>query len=440
MNYFEKELSTNCPISFHMPGHKNNSRRIKFLNKKIGEYDTTETHNHDNLHNPVGIILELQNRIQKEYQSIKSYPLVNGSTAGILTALSYLPANSKILIDKDSHMSVYNACEINNICFEYLPDDIEELSNVLKNNYAAVLATTPSYYGVCKDLKVLHEVCKSNNTLLISDFAHGAHLHKLNVKDGFLQHHSDISITSLHKTLPALTSSAILNIYNKSIDLRRIEKYLSIYQTSSPSYLILGSIASCIEFMNEKNIYEKTLGCIKKLLSKSIGLEYLNIHTNDDPTRISISTKGTNISGKMLYNALIKEGIECEMADATNAVLIATPLNKAKDFTTLFKSVRKIDSTLSKTNDIAFDDIFSHTEKTFNTSQIKDKSYVQVPIIESIGKISKGYIALYPPYRPILLPGEKVTKEVVDIISKFKDSILCDYSDIKNGLIAILNF
>ena len=88
MNYFEKELSTNCPISFHMPGHKNNCRKIKFLNIKIGKYDTTETHNHDNLHNPEGIILELQNRIQKEYQSIKSYPLVNGSTAGILTALS----------------------------------------------------------------------------------------------------------------------------------------------------------------------------------------------------------------------------------------------------------------------------------------------------------------------------------------------------------------
>ncbi len=440
MNYFEKELNKNCPVSFHMPGHKNNLRKIKFLNRKIGKYDTTETHNHDNLHNPKTIIKELQEKIQKEYRSFASYPLINGSTSGILTALSYLPSNSKVLIDRDSHMSVYNGCEINNLTFEYLPDDLSALSNMLKNKYSALIVTSPSYYGVCKDLKSLHEVCKENNTLLIVDYAHGAHLHKQRIDDRFLQHHSDVSITSLHKTLPALTSAAILNIYNKSIDLNKIEKYLKTYQTSSPSYLVLASIASCIEFMSRKNIYEKLLIYIKKACSKSNGLEYLNIDETDDPTRLIISTKGCNIAGYELFDSLIKSGIECEMPDETSVVLISTPLNKARDFSLLVKSLRKIDSKLSKNADVVVDDIFIHKSKPFNIGRNKDIPYVLVSLDDAVGKVSKGFISLYPPFKPILLPGEVISQDVLKLLIKYKDRLISDYSDIKKDLIAVLNF
>lgn len=439
MNNFEKELKNNCPISFHMPGHMNNLRKIKFLNYRIGEIDTTETHNHDNLHNPKTIIRDLQKAISKEYRSIQSYPLVNGSTSGILTALSYLPSNSKILISKDSHISVYNGCELNNITFEYMPENLDELSNKLNDRYNAVLVTTPSYFGVCKDLEKLHSVCQEKHTLLITDFAHGAHLHKLQIKDSYLQHHSDISVTSLHKTLPAITSAAILNIYNKNIDLKRIEKYLSIYQTSSPSYLTLGSIAACIDFLQSNNLYNKLISNITKLFSKLSGLDKLKISTNDDPTRIIISTTGTTISVNELNMRLIKLGIEPEMSDETNVVLICTPCNKNKDFLILAKILRKIDSKVSKTNVVPLSDELPKKKNLFNLAQFKDKPYSLCSPQDSLGKISKGYIGLYPPFVPILLAGETITESFINVYKKYKNKLISNYSDIENDLIAVLD-
>lgn len=59
-------------------------------------------------------------------------------------------------------------------------------------------------------------------------------------------------IQSLHKTLPAPTQTAILHWNSSYIKKERLEWFLNIYETSSPSYLFLASIDECVRLADER--------------------------------------------------------------------------------------------------------------------------------------------------------------------------------------------
>lgn len=87
----------------------------------------------------------------------------------------------------------------------------------------------------------------SYGILLIVDQAHGAHFGfhpaypENAVKEG-----ADLVIHSLHKTLPAPTQTALLHRNGKLADRDLLEKYLRIYQSSSPSYLLMAGIDEAV--------------------------------------------------------------------------------------------------------------------------------------------------------------------------------------------------
>ena len=216
---------------FHMPGHKR-----KKLNETLPyNIDITEITGFDNLHNPKGIIKDCMENMEKIYETENSYILINGSTCGLLAAIhGVTKREDSILIARNCHKAVYHGIELRNLKSYYIYPkincdyhffqqiDLKMLDETLKNHtqIKTVLITSPSYEGVVLDVNEISKIVHKYGGTLIVDEAHGAHLpffEKYCEKKDFLPKSAiyqgaDIVIQSLHKTLTALTQTAVLHI------------------------------------------------------------------------------------------------------------------------------------------------------------------------------------------------------------------------------------
>ena len=244
---------------FHMPGHK---RRMQWAGASSFpnpyEIDITEIEGFDNLHHPEGIIRESMDWAASLYGAHKTYYLINGSSSGILSAVSgTVPDSGTILISRNCHKSVYHGIYLKSLKSEYIyPQyseeygiqcglDPEEIELMLKKNryISAVLMVSPTYDGIVSDVKAVSEICHKNHIPLIVDEAHGAHFRYGDIFPvPALESGADVVIQSVHKTLPCFTQSALLHLREGYIDTEKIERYLQIYQSSSPSYVLMAEI------------------------------------------------------------------------------------------------------------------------------------------------------------------------------------------------------
>ena len=407
---------------FHMPGHK----RSRLLNKNLGySRDFTEIDGLDNLNDPRDVFVEMEIKIADIYDVKDAVISTNGSTSGILATIRAISKNNKkILIQRSSHKAVYNACLINNLNVDYINVKTNDLGaivdisyenfekSLINNDYGAFVITSPSYEGYIPDIKKIYEICKKHKIKLIIDMAHGSHLFLTNqYKNTF-----DLAITSFHKNLPALTPAAAVLINDESL-IADVRKSMAIFQTSSPSYLILQSID---EIISNIDLLEKLNKNLEKNLDNfyQIKLENLEIidDKNKDRSKILISTKNTSINGKELQDLLKNEKIEIEMAYPSYALLIATIFDTDEAFKSLNQALKKIDKNISKGQN-SYKFTYKSPKKVYEiyeTDLMEKKDYM---ISESIGKVSGVFIYAYPPGIPILAPGELISADVIDNIN-----------------------
>lgn len=269
-NYLREYAKQNINI-FHMPGHKLTKGMPYELAQDILKLDVTEIDGTDNLHYPEGIIKEAEELAAKAFGADKTFFLVNGSTCGIQAAImSVCARGQKIIIGRDSHKSVvsglilsgaepvfvypqYN-CEFG-ITTSITAESIEK-SLCQHPDAVAVLITRPNYYGICSDIEKISSIVHAYNKLLIVDEAHGAHL-AFNEKlpPSAIKYGADICIQSAHKTLPAVTQGAYLHVKGSRVDIDKLKFNLTMFQTSSPSYIIMSYLDIARELME---LYGKT--------------------------------------------------------------------------------------------------------------------------------------------------------------------------------------
>lgn len=187
----EKELINNSQSNiypFHMPGHK---RRGSDIGAGLDPYaiDITEIDNFDNLHHAEGIIKEAQAEAAALYGAKSAYFLINGSTCGILAAISAATKRGdKVLVARNCHKAVYHALYLRQLhpVFTYpeitrtgLQGQITEaqIRAAFDENpdIKAVVITSPTYDGVVSDVAAIASVVHAHGALLIVDEAHGAH-------------------------------------------------------------------------------------------------------------------------------------------------------------------------------------------------------------------------------------------------------------------------
>ena len=432
-------------LPMHMPGHK---RNIKLLGEELPyKIDITEIEGFDDLHHANGLIKDIEDKAKKIYGSKRSFILVNGSTCGILAGIrSVVNFGDKVLVARNSHKSVYNAIELNNLDSIYLSPkvnrygideniDVNEVEEILKENkdIKLVVITSPTYEGIISNISSIVSIAHKYNIPVLVDEAHGAHLsfmENLCNKEA-LNSGADIVIQSLHKTLPALTGTALLHIQGDLVKEEDVARELSIFETSSPSYILMSSIEECLDIISSKckELFKKYENNLKYFYNETRKLQKLKILGNEienkeyyDFGKIVIITKNTNITGKKLSDILRNEyKIELEMASINYTLAMTSICDKKENFTRLLNALEKIDEKLEnkveKENKI---EIVLPEKKMNILDSIKNNNSKYLNYKETEGKTSKEYIWVYPPGIPLITPGEVINKEIIKKINEYQ--------------------
>lgn len=408
------KLNSLTKYPMHMPGHKRNGK----FNIVGSNIDATEIEGLDNLHAPKGVIKEIENKLARIYHCDNSHLLVNGSTVGLLASImAVCKEGDTIIVACNCHKSVYNACVLlrlnvifvtpkwNELEGYYTTIDREDIRKAISDNpdARAVVVTSPTYEGNVSNIGNI-------NIPVITDAAHGAHF-GISYFPAYPK--GDIVISSLHKTLPSLTQTAVCNVYNKELEYNT-KKYLDILQTTSPSYVLMNSVDICCDYiLNQKSEFDDYYGRLTEFRSK-IELEHLSLKYTDDPGKIVISTANANISGVELADTLRnKYGIEPEMASISYVILMTSVGDEEPAFSMLKEALEDIDAGLCHQQCRSV--LAPNTKTDWNAKAVDD--YVATDICEAVGKISAEFVMAYPPDIPILLPNAEITPMAMAYIS-----------------------
>lgn len=420
-------------LPMHMPGHK---RR---MGMSVNPYriDLTEIEGSDNLHHAEGILLEAERRAAALYHSEETHYLINGSTAGVLSAVSGCTAfGGTLLMARNSHKSVYHGALLKGLKTTYLyphstgglgingvifPEDVDRALAV-DPKIQAVVVTSPTYDGIVSDVERIAGIVHAYGKPLIVDEAHGAHFP---FSDGFPKDSvscgADVVIHSVHKTLPSLTQTALIHLNGTRIDREKIRNYLRIYQTSSPSYVLMAGIDECMRWISGHpeafRKFQKDLEDFRRKLRELKHLKLIEV-PGMDRSKILISVQGTGLSGRELAKRLREEyQIEVEMACGTYLCAITTAADTKAHLERFQNALSGIDRELAGQKDEAYlTDEVIRAERVCTLLQAEESGQEWTPLSDACGKISGDFITLYPPGIPMAAPGELLTEEMIQRI------------------------
>lgn len=478
---------------WHMPGHKRkyNTNQALSLAYKM---DVTEVPGTDDLHHPEDMILKSQKELARIYGTYASYYMVNGSTGGILAAVGAVVqqnnTNPQIIIARNCHKSVYNAVQLFNlkpiyiepqfideithcpkmeseqksgaqttfgmgmeeknaphICGGILPQQVKEL--VEENpDVVAVVITSPTYEGILSDVAGIKKVLEPYQIPLIVDEAHGAHLTFIDeLPRSAVDCGGDIVVQSLHKTLPALTQTAILHVNNPLYD-EAVRKYLSVFMSSSPSYVMLCSMESAVacaeEIAQSERGFNDYVRALKEFRCKFENFRNLRllelpqwraderivgsqamvsvesqVLDGQDISRLVIYTCNEHIhlTGQQLENELRNNhNIQVEMSGLDYVVLISTFADEEQDFDRLYEALKQMDG---KMQDDAAELMASPMRDDVAEFAAAHSSQESLEVLkDQIGTRSKSNIYVYPPGSYIVTEGEVITAEAVNTLEQ----------------------
>ncbi|MFP4456146.1 MAG: aminotransferase class I/II-fold pyridoxal phosphate-dependent enzyme [Clostridia bacterium] len=441
-----KEYCEVAKFRGHTPGHRGGNTVSKdLLDINLFEWDITEIEGVGNLFVENGPIYQSEMITSEIYDSQRTLFFTQGSTSAIQTAfLAVRSLSKKILVPRNAHVSVINAIIISglepiwysakiNSQGLYLPFDADKILLMLDkhSDIQLVFIQSPTYEGSVGELEKLSEKCKDRGVLLIVDEAHGAHLilsEKLPISACEVK--SDIVIQSPHKTLPALTGSAYLHIYNKKLINKCLEARKIIHSTS-PSFLSLASLDSLNSYLKEngKDLYQK-LKIISDQICKAVldrkNCELAYTSENNDFTKIPIFFKANR---QKVSNILMEYGIIIEKWSGSVALILLTPEITKDEYNLIIQALDKIDE-LEK--ELTCKTEF-FTEKLPKVNMSAREAYFSeaelIKIEEASGRICARTIMIIPPGIPLLIPGEEISLDLTNTIKKLSSE------DILSGIV-----
>ena len=476
-------------VPMHMPGAKRNKELIELYMGDMGnpyEKDITEINGFDNMHNAETIIKDAFDEAAELYGADESWYLVNGSTAGNMSAICGVThKNDVVIMARNCHISVYNAVILNELNPVYIYPEYDEEYGYYKgitlkeikfivdkyssdhdrNDIKAVILTSPTYEGNVSDIKSIAEYLHQYNIPLIVDEAHGAHF---NFSESFPQSAvksgADVVINSVHKTLPSLTQTAIMHINYGIVDVERIRRYWNIYQSTSPSYILMSSIARSLSIVKNDGDklfaeYVDKLTILRNGLSE---LKHIRLINTDDISKLVLGYK----DAKWLYDTLFyKYKIQLEMSSIKYVIAMTSIFDSQEYYDRFLAALKEIDEEIdesiskydredilnskvdkdldnrfnsihngeadnrlnyssinnqdngNKINVVDFRDEQALTiAQAFNRRDLSGCDEIQMNNEKIYGKISGESVYVYPPGIPILCPGEVITRKIIAIL------------------------
>lgn len=417
-------------VRMHVPGHKNSSDfRSNF---PVAPIDFTELDFSDDLNCPCGVIKKAQEDIAVILGAQRAYITTDGSSSGVMVMLFCAQAHgNKIIVPRNSHKSVFNACRILNIepvivqgeetdgvLMPPSPDLIETLI-VNDVNISGMIIASPDYYGNIAPLGTYSAILKKYNRLLFVDEAHGAHLALNENREGHASAYADIWVDGAHKCLPTLTQGSVLCVNNPSL-FARAEEGLSVFRTTSPSYPVMASVEYGVKyFINNPKQLAKAKGLAEEL---RYALNGLKLYPSQDWTKLAVDFKALGISPYLAQGLLQKKGIYPEMNDGRYLLFYLSPcletfaVMDVKNALLTVCANKKIRDTYVRLPSIP------KCERTYSFLYAYKQKYEWIPLDGAIGKMSADNVGVSPPSLPVLVAGEIVTREAVAKISAAKST------------------
>lgn len=348
------------PVLFTTPSHggRGYGEFRKLMGRKIFKYDFSEIDGLDNIREPEGVFLESQKRASQIYGSSSSFYLYNGSSSGILALmLATLSEGDKVLVTRNAHVSVVNGIKLTKAEPVFLELDYDEefdvpkpitkeqIEKVLSDDIKVAIITSPTYEGVVSNIDAISGVCKDKGIILLVDESHGA-LWNFSYKlpTPAIQLGADATVQSLHKTAGALTQASILHLSQASrLCADRVQECLNMINSTSPSYLLLASAESSVEFLHsEKGQKEldKLMNNIEAIRGKLSTIDGVKLLDAGDITKIFLSVDGR--SGEELSSKLVAYDIEDELVTDKGVLLLSGLGTDKRKLKKLEKAIRAI--------------------------------------------------------------------------------------------------
>ena len=463
---FLKKYADSGITRFHMPGHKGKT----FLGPEL--YDITEVRGADSFYEADGIIAESEENASRLFGSGKTLYSAEGSSQCI-RAMVYLAACESMrrtkseerplfiaarnvhkafiygaaLADADVRW-LYNEGEEDSLCACHVkPETLDRILSEEERTAAAVYITCPDYLGNMNDVKALAEVCHSHDTVLAVDNAHGAYLHFLKDKRHPLDLGADICCDSAHKTLPVITGGAYLHIGKNAPESfsQNARQAMALFGSTSPSYLIMGSLDLCNEYLDQRASAEFQ-ACAERLSAfrKELTAKGWDVKMDTDPLRVTIREHDKDPE-KRAAGILREKGIECEYEDPEYTVLMISPQNTEEEVKTAASALGTKETVSCDSADTAEQEAEESDPLkgggTLTCSGLRLKQAVSIreavfapsemiDVENSAGRICASPVVACPPAVPVAVSGEIIDEKAVRVFRRYGiRKVSCLFSD-----------
>lgn len=446
------------PTQFHIPGHKKGNGMDPEFRSFIGDnalsIDLINIGPLDDLHQPKGIIKQAQDLAAEAFGADYTFFSVQGTSGAIMTmVMAVCGPGDKIIVPRNVHKSVMSAIVFSGAIPVFIHPEIDKelgishgitpdaVKKALDTHPDAkgVLVINPTYFGISCDLEQIVEIAHARNIPVLVDEAHGVHIHfHENLPLSAMQAGADIAATSVHKLGGSMTQSSILNLKEGLISPKRVRSILSMLTTTSTSYLLLASLDVARKRLATigHELIEKTIQLANKTRQQINEIDHLYcvgkeiLHSKAtfdfDPTKLIINVRELGLTGYDVEKWLRKNyNIEVEMSDLYNILCIITPGDSEADTNLLVDALRSLAERYRHQADKGVIPKVLLPDIPILALTPRDAFYAEtelIPFEESAGRIIAEFIMVYPPGIPIFIPGEIITEENLNYITKNQEA------------------
>lgn len=438
-------------VRFHMPGHKGGRSApagvLDLLGNQVFAVDVTNVPGMDDLHQAEGVIHQAEELAAEVFGAEETYFLVNGASCGMhALVLATCEPGDLVLVPRNLHRSLLSGLILSGaspVFYDPLYDrDLgfflgvrpETIADALSDHpgVRAVFIVSPTYQGIASDLTRIADIAHQHGIPLLVDEAHGPHFHfHPDLPATALSCGADACVHGSHKTLSAFTQAAMLHVKSELIDRSRLKSVLCYLQSTSTSYLLLASLDATRAQMGEDghNLVQKALDLadyLRDAIRRTSGLysfdqSWLEKKGNFrlDRTKVTVSVKGLGITGLEAEAWLRKVWrIQMEMSDVNNVLALTSFGNTMEDVECLAAALTALaerEDCVNQPLPVNPDPPPQGILKMSPRAAFLGHSW-PVPLEQAVGRIGAETITCYPPGIPVLVPGEVVSRDLVEYL------------------------
>ncbi len=439
-------------VPFDVPGHKRgrgNKELTGFLGEKCLTVDVNSMKPLDNLCHPVSVIKEAEELAADAFGAAHAFFMVGGTTSAVQAmVLSACKRGDEIILPRNVHRSVINALVLVGAVPVYINPQmnhelgialgmaISDVEEAVKShpNAKAILVNNPTYYGICSNLAAIVKLAHEHGMLALADEAHGTHFYfGEDMPLAAMAAGADMASVSMHKSGGSLTQSSFL-LCGEGVNPGYVRQIINLTQTTSGSYLLLSSLDISRKNLavHGKEIFErvKYLSQYAREEINEIGdyyaysKELINGDTifDFDTTKLSVNTLGIGLAGIEVYDILRDDyDIQIEFGDIGNILAYVSVGDREADIERLVGALGEIRRRYKRGKGGLMSHEYISPEVACSPQDAFYSEKIQLPVRECGGRICSEFVMCYPPGIPILAPGERITKDIIDYILYAKE-------------------